>query len=328
MSDVEGSSRLTIFSLTEVASTIISSSCEISGAVVSITVISWLPVDMFPDESDAVQVTMVSPIGKNSGALFVIDITSPLSVAIDSPNWTSFWSLLVASTIISSGTVKVGDIVSIMVTLCSVLTVFFDSSVAIQVTMVSPIGKNSGALFVIETAPIISWASGDCNSIILFNGTTASAIMSESDDMIGGVVSTTLTYCVANTEFPELSTAVHITADEPKGNIPGELFTINWMPLSSVAVASPTSTEVKVPLASITKSSGKNNVGFTISITAGSSGTEISSLVSTSCSLDSVSESLDSVSEYANSSSFFACSAAKASCIFNTKEVWNFCILL
>ena len=51
--------------------------------------------------------------------------------------------------------------------------------------------------------------------------------MSESDDMLGDVVSTTLTCCVANTEFPALSTAVHTTADEPKGNIPGELFTTN-----------------------------------------------------------------------------------------------------
>ena len=40
MSDVDGSSRLTIFSLTEVASDVIFSSCEISGTVVSITVTS------------------------------------------------------------------------------------------------------------------------------------------------------------------------------------------------------------------------------------------------------------------------------------------------
>ena len=182
---------------------------------------------MFPEESDTVQVTIVSPSAKNSGASFMIDIISPLSVAIDSPNWTLFWSLLVASTITSSGTCKIGEIVSIMVTLCSVLTVFPDSSVAVQVTVVSPTGKNSGASLVIETSPIMSRASGDCNSIILFNDVTASATMSESDDMLGGVVSTTSICCVANTEFPALSIAVQTTVDKPKGNIPGELFTIN-----------------------------------------------------------------------------------------------------
>ncbi len=56
----------------------------------------------------------------------------------------------------SSGICKIGEMVSMMVTLCSVLTVFPDSSVAIQVTVVSPMEKNSGASFVIEIAPIMS----------------------------------------------------------------------------------------------------------------------------------------------------------------------------
>ena len=64
--------------------------------------------------------------------------------------------MLVASTIMSSGICKIGEMVSMMVTLCSVLTVFPDSSVAIQVTVVSPMEKNSGASFVIEIAPIMS----------------------------------------------------------------------------------------------------------------------------------------------------------------------------
>ncbi len=62
---------------------------------------------------------------------------------------------------------------------------------------------------------------------MLLNGVIASATMSETNDMLGGVVSTTLTCCVANAEFPALSIAVHTTVDEPKGNILGELFTIN-----------------------------------------------------------------------------------------------------
>ncbi len=59
------------------------------------------------------------------------------------------------------------------------------------------------------------------------------------------------------------------------------------MPLSSVAVASPTSTVVKAPVASITILPGKINVGLIVSNTTGSSCTDISSLDSASCSLDS-----------------------------------------
>ena len=100
-------------------------------------------------------------------------------------------------------------------------------SVAVHVTMVSPIGKNSGASFVIETTPKISSAIGCCNSTIFSNGTTASTIMSGIEDIVGGIVSTTSTCCVANAEFPLLSIAVQMIVDIPNGNKVGELLMIN-----------------------------------------------------------------------------------------------------
>ena len=50
-----------------------------------------------------------------------------------------------ASTVRSSGAVKVGMVVSTIVTVCVAMEWFPASSVIIQVTSVSPIGKTSGA---------------------------------------------------------------------------------------------------------------------------------------------------------------------------------------
>ena len=52
---------------------------------------------------------------------------------------------LVASTVRSSGTVNTGIVVSIMLTVNAVIEWFPDASVTIQLTIVSPTGKNSGA---------------------------------------------------------------------------------------------------------------------------------------------------------------------------------------
>ena len=57
----------------DVASTVIFSGCNMLGAVVSTTVTNCVSDTEFPDVSVAVQVTTVSPSGKNSGASLVID---------------------------------------------------------------------------------------------------------------------------------------------------------------------------------------------------------------------------------------------------------------
>ena len=118
--------------------------------------------------------------------------------------------------------------------------------------------------------------------------------MSGIKDIVGGVVSTTSTCWVANAEFPLLSIAVQIIVDEPNGNKVGPLLTISWMPLSSIAIASPRSTGVKLPVASITKSTGGDMIGLVVSGTTGSSGVEVSSTGSVSDSSDLVSDSSDS----------------------------------
>ena len=67
-----------MFASIEVASRVISSKGEISGAIVSTTVISCVRLKKLFEESMAVHVTVVSPNGKTSGASFVIEAISPL----------------------------------------------------------------------------------------------------------------------------------------------------------------------------------------------------------------------------------------------------------
>ena len=58
-------------------------------------------------------------------------------------------------------------------------------------------------------------------------GTAASTIISETGDMVGEVVSTTLTSCMAIVEFPLLSIAVHMIIAVPRPNLSGALLIIN-----------------------------------------------------------------------------------------------------
>ena len=67
----------------------------------------------------------------------------------------------------STGISKIGNVVSRTVIVCSMLAVFPPTSVAVQVTIVSPTGKNSGASFVTETTPKMSSAVGASNFTIL-----------------------------------------------------------------------------------------------------------------------------------------------------------------
>ena len=108
--------------------------------------------------------------------------------------------------------------------------------------------------------------------------------MSDTECIIGGVVSTMLTCCIADAEFPLLSIAVQVIVDKPNGNNVGALLTNIWMPFSSIASAFPSSTDVRLPVASITKSSGGDIIGLVVSGTDCSSGTTISSTDSISCS--------------------------------------------
>ena len=99
----------------DVASAVMESGAIILGIMVSITVTVCVAVEELPDESVAVQVTVVSPTGKNSGASLVIDATFIMSYAVASPNSTSLFDKLIASITMSEGAETSGFVVSIIV---------------------------------------------------------------------------------------------------------------------------------------------------------------------------------------------------------------------
>ena len=84
----------------------------------STTVTSCVSDAEFPEESVAVQVTIVSPRGKNSGASLDRLSISEISSTINSPKSSIVVSIPVASISILFGTTKIGLIVSTTLTLC------------------------------------------------------------------------------------------------------------------------------------------------------------------------------------------------------------------
>ena len=126
--------------------------------------------------------------------------------------------------------------------------------------------------------------------------------MSGTEYIVGGVVSTISTCWVADAEFPLLSIAVQIIVDEPNGNNVGALLTNSWIPFSSIAIAFPRSTDVKLPVASITRSAGGDIIGLVLS--------GIAAIASASAASAAASASAASASAVASASDAASASAA------------------
>ena len=90
------------------------------------------------------------------GASLIIEPTPTLSSAIIRSSSTTLPSNPVASAIIFSGSNMLGAVVSTTVINCVSETEFPEVSVAVQVTIVSPSGNDSGASLVIDDTPIMS----------------------------------------------------------------------------------------------------------------------------------------------------------------------------
>ena len=113
------------------------------GFDVSTTLTFCVWVDSLSDWSFTVQVTTVLPNGNTSGASLVI-YTSCISLISGIESSASLPLGIVAS-IVTSLTVISGGIESSTVTLWEDVPTFPDESETVHVTVVSPIGKNSGA---------------------------------------------------------------------------------------------------------------------------------------------------------------------------------------
>ena len=145
---------------------------------------------------------------------------------------------------------------------------FFTTSVAVHVTTVSPNGNTSGASFVKERTPTVSFTSGMVNSTVCFEFDD-STTKSGRKESTGGTVSTTVIVWVAIPTFPAPSIAVQIMVVAPIGNCAGALLISDCIPLSSLAVALPIEIGVNPPAASTNMSFGAMISGFVKSFGTG-----------------------------------------------------------
>ena len=88
---------------------------------------------------------------------------------------------------------------------------FPDVSVTVHVTVVSPSGKNSGALFDTISIDTESNVSGIPILTIFLSNDSASVLISDGDAITGRIVSETITCWVILDEFPDSSVAIHVT---------------------------------------------------------------------------------------------------------------------
>ena len=180
---------------------------------------------------------MVSPSGKTSGALLVIEGISSIISSTDARPISSTDSIFVVSTIIFSGVIRIGAVVSTTVIVCVAVDELPEESVAVQVTMVSPRGKTSGALLVIDDISTRSDTRTPISSITLLSALTASILMSEGAAISGKTVSTTVIVWFWVEVFPTTSVAVQVTMVSPRGNTSGALLVIDDISTRSDASA-------------------------------------------------------------------------------------------
>ena len=151
-------------------------------------------MEIFPDESVAVQVMVVSPSGNDFGASFVTESTLIASVASAFPIDTIVSDFEVASWVMSAGTEMIGAVVSTTDIVWVAVFVFPEVSVTVQVTVVSPSLNDSGASFVTDSTSTRSAVFGWPSSTILPDSAVASNLTFAGAEIVGLVVSIIVTF--------------------------------------------------------------------------------------------------------------------------------------
>jgi hypothetical protein len=168
---------------------------EVVGAVVSLTVTVNEPLAVLPLVSETEQLTVVVPSGNvepEAGVQLTVREPSTRSVAV-AVNDTTLPAALVASTVMFGGSVNVGAVVSLTVTVNDAVPVLPAESVAEQFTVVVVIGKvepEDG----VQTAAIGPSTSSVAVTAKLTeapDGPVASTVIGEGTVSTGGVVSDT-----------------------------------------------------------------------------------------------------------------------------------------
>ena len=146
-----------------------------------------------------------------------ITVTVPLQLsdAVGVPKATplAVHKLASAETTTVAGQVIVGFLVSFTVTICVQVSVFPAASFAVQVTVVSPIGKTNGALFVTVTVPlqlsdVVGVPKSTPDAVHKFASAETTTVAGQV--IIGFWVSFTITFWVAVSVFPLPSLKSHV----------------------------------------------------------------------------------------------------------------------
>ena len=207
--------------------------------MLSTTVTTCVAVAVLPEASVTVQVTVVSPTGKLAGASLVVVATLQLSEVVGVPRVTFVAEQLAASilTLIATGAVILGSMLSTTVTICVAVAVFPLASVTVQVTVVSPTGKLVGASLVVVAKVQLSAVVGFPRVTFVASQLSASTLtlIATGAVILGSMLSITVTICVAVAVFPEPSVTVQVTLVSPTGKLVGaSLVVVATVQLSAV----------------------------------------------------------------------------------------------
>jgi len=190
------------------------------GAWLSVTVTLCVQVAVLPLPSVTVQVTVVVPSGKATGALLVTEATEQLSpvAGVASTTLVAVQPLLVVA-VTAAAQVMVGFTLSVTVTVCVQVAVLPLPSVTVQVTVVVPSGKATGASLVTEATEQLSIAVGVTKTVVAVHPALATSCTLAGQFMVGFSLSITVTVWLQGIEtFPFWSVAVQTTVVFPIPN--------------------------------------------------------------------------------------------------------------
>jgi len=185
----------------------------IAGKVWSTTVTVCKQVLVFPATSVAVHITVLTPLINCEGLSFEINtVPEQSSVAVAVPIFTC--ELVHEFTVIDDGHVIAGNVWSTTVTVCKQVLVLPATSVAVHVTVLTPLLNCDGLSFVINTVPkqssvAVAVPIFTCEPVHVFT------VIAIGHVIAGNVWSTIVTVCKHVLVLPATSVAVHVIVFEP-----------------------------------------------------------------------------------------------------------------
>ena len=189
----------------------------IVGNTLSFTVTNCSQVAMLPELSTTVQVTTVVPKGNARGASLVTEATPQLSAVVGVPKITPVAVQVVLVTVtMFAGHIIVGLTLSVMVTVWVLVVAFPEASVAVQVTVVFPIGKAAGASFVITTEQLSLYIGVPILRPAAVHPKFVVAAIFAGLEMVGNKLSNTVTIALALAWLLFTSVTVKLTVFAPK----------------------------------------------------------------------------------------------------------------